>query len=165
MIRNQGDLFAEANLYPPHSVPVSHDIAAAVRRVDFRAYQGKAGDVANRLSLMRIDLAHRPSGGRTPSGSGSAVVADIHSCVVGSKSRRARRPARKVRALSAAGKARVDLQIKMLGAIPVKARSEFLGELADHARKYPSSARYLRNLADQGDDVARAVVARIGNER
>jgi hypothetical protein len=59
----------------------------------------------------------------------------------------------------------VDLQIKMLAAIPLEVRAEFIKELVEHASKYPSSGRYLRSLADQGDRVAEEIVAHMGGDR
>jgi hypothetical protein len=138
---------------------------AAVRRVDFAAYLSKVGDLANRQTLLGVERALRPPRSGRLARSDSATASDIRGCLRGPQVRGARRKVRAARVLSPAGKARVDLQIKMLGAIPATARPAFLKELADHARKYPSSARYLQNLADQGDDVARAVVARIGSGR
>jgi hypothetical protein len=141
-------------------VPAPHDrLASATARVDYPAYVSKAAELANRLSQLRIDRTLRAPGADSPEVSG------LDGRLNGRRLRPAGRPARKARALSAAGKARVDLQIKMLGAIPAKARDAFVKELADHARKYPSSARYFRSLADLGNDAARAVVARMGGER
>jgi len=130
-------------------------------RLDYAAYQSKVGEVANRLCLLQIDKTLRP----TAVGSrGDAPQVEEYQGR-DPQAKKSRRALRKPRALSAAGKARTDLQIKMLAAIPAKARGEFVKELADHARKYPSSGRYLHNLADQGNEVAGEVVARLGGER
>ncbi len=130
-------------------------------RLDYAVYQTKVGEVANRLCLLQIDKTLRAAGAAP--GADAPQVEDYHGR--GPQVKRSQRAQRKARALSAAGKARTDLQIKMLAAIPAKARGEFVKELADHARKYPSSGRYLRNLADQGNEVAGEVVARLGSER
>src|SRR6202035_4669125 len=101
-------------------------------RLDYAAYQSKVGEVANRLCLLHIDKTLRPAA--AASGADAPQVEDYQSR--GPQTKRSRRAQRKARALSAAGKARTDLQIKMLAAIPAKARGEFVKELADHARKY-----------------------------
>src|SRR5260370_416386 len=84
--------------------------------------------------------------------------------VVSRPANKSRPTARKAKALTTAAKARVDLEIRMLGAIPAKVRGAFVKELADHATKYSSSGRYLRSLADQGNEMAKEVVALMGGE-
>ncbi len=144
---------------PNLSSPPHDSMTAAVARLDFAVYLAKVGEIANRLSLLRMDRMARPAAAEPPANG------DVESLAVRRRRRSERRSARKVRPLSAAGKSRIDLQVKMLGAIPAKARAEFVRELAEHARQFPASAQYLRDLADQGHSAAREVVARIGGER
>jgi hypothetical protein len=136
-------------------------IGAVLTRVDYAAYRAKVNDVANKFSMQRVKRALRSPGPCEPTSLPMQETnAPLHT--QSRASRRARRNARKVRPLSTAGKARVDLQIRMLAAIPAEVREEFIKDLVDHAGKYPSSGRYLRNLADQGDSVAREIVAHMG---
>jgi len=137
-------------------------IGVVLTRVDYAAYRAKVNDVANKFSMQRVKRALRSPAPGEPT---LPISQEISSPLHAQASRRARRNVRKVRALSTAGKARVDLQIRMLAAIPAEVREEFIKDLVEHAGKYPSSGRYLRNLADQGDSVAREIVAHMGGDR
>jgi hypothetical protein len=143
--------------------PLADPIAMILPRVDYDAYLAKVGEIANRLSLARIDRSLK-TGDMAATGKRSAAHSDIQGRVSMRKPRKARRLVQQTRVLSTAGKAHIDLQIKMLHAIPPQARAEFLNELAEHGRKFPSSGRYLRNLADKGNDLAQEVLARMGAE-
>jgi hypothetical protein len=139
-------------------------MGVVLTRVDYAAYRAKVNDVANKFSMQRVKRALRSPGPGEPSSLPSQETnAPLHA--LSRASRRARRNVRKVRPLSTAGKARVDLQIRMLAAIPAEVREVFINELVEHAGKYPSSGRYLRSLADQGDSVAREIVAHMGGDR
>lgn len=101
-----------------HSKP-SHpgkERSVPLTRVDYAAYRDKVNDVANKYSMQRVKRALRSSG---PGETSSSPLDDTPLRAQSRASRRARREARKIRPLSTAGKARVDLQIKMLAAIPV----------------------------------------------
>lgn len=121
-------------------------------RLDYLTFLTRVGEVANRLSLERLAQARHTTAG----GDGPATRPDVRPV------RETPRHTARVRPLSAGARARVDLQLKMLDAIPAKARGAFVKELADHARQYPSSAHYLRNLADDGHDGARQILVRMG---
>jgi hypothetical protein len=145
--------------------PLPDQIAGRVVCVDFPDYLSKVSEVANRLCLFRIDQALKSNESAATGGRNrSSTDCDIQARLRLGKGRKPRRKGQQSRSLSNAGKAHIDLQIKMLGAIPAQARGEFLGELADHARKYPTSGRYLRNLADKGNDLAQEILARMSAE-
>jgi hypothetical protein len=155
----------EVSLLHSKPSPVGKErIGVVLTRVDYAAYRAKVNDVANKFSMQRVKRALRsPAPGEPTLPISQEISSQLHA--QSRASRRARRSVRKVRALSTAGKARVDLQIRMLAAIPAEVRVEFIKDLVEHAGKYPSSGRYLRNLADQGDSVAREIVAQMGGDR
>jgi hypothetical protein len=148
---------------PVEGVP--DQMARVLARVDYPAYLAKVGEIANRLCLARMDQALKLTGAtRLPTRQRAASEPDAQARLYLRQTRKARRAGQQARTLSTAGKAHIDLQIKMLGAIPPQARAEFLDELADHARRFPPSGGYIHNLAAKGDATAQEIVARMGAE-
>jgi hypothetical protein len=150
-------------LHNPKLLQTLHSrLSISVLQLDYPTYMMKVAEVASRLSQVRIEESLRSRDvRRSLIGEEPGKAREFRERNEG-KSRKTRRPLLKPRELTPAGKARLDLQIKMLGAIPLRTRGSFLREVAEQALKYPSSARYLRQLADKGNDLAQQVVAMFG---